>query len=197
MPENVLFVNSCLRGKKDSRTYDLSSFFIKKYMAGKKDSVLKELMLADLGLQPFTKEMVEDRDKEVAEGKSDKLIKLAEEFSKADTIIVAAPYWDMAFPAALKVFYEHVSVCGITFKYEKDGTPKGLCSAKKAVYITTAGGFIGDKNFGYDYTKGLFEFMGIKDTYFLSAEGLDIIGNNIEEIMNTAKKEAEILSEKL
>ncbi len=196
MAENVVIVNACLRVKNISRTFELGNFFVKKYMGGKKDAVLKEYLLSDMDLKPFNKEMVEERDKEVSEGKEDKLIKLAEEFSKADTVIVMAPYWDMSFPSALKIFFEHISVCGVTFKYEKDGTPKGLCKANKAVYITTAGGYIGDFNYGYDYTKGLFNFLGIDDVYFLSAEGLDIIGNNTDEILSNAKKEAEILSEK-
>ena len=194
--ENVVVVNACLRGKNISRTYDLGNFFLKKYMREKKEAELKEYLLSDMNLKPFDKEMVEQRDKEVSEGNIGALTKLADEFSKADTVIVLAPYWDMSFPAALKVFFEHISVCGITFKYEKDGTPKGLCKAKKAVYITTSGGYIGDYNYGYDYTKGLFNFFGINDVYFLSAEGLDIIGNNTDEILLNAKKEAEILSEK-
>ncbi len=194
--ENVVVVNACLRGKNISRTYDLGNFFLKKYMREKKEAELKEYLLSDMNLKPFDKEMVEQRDKEVSEGNIGALTKLADEFSKADTVIILAPYWDMSFPAALKVFFEHISVCGITFKYEKDGTPKGLCKAKKAVYITTSGGYIGDYNYGYDYTKGLFNFFGINDVYFLSAEGLDIIGNNTDEILLNAKKEAEILSEK-
>ena len=39
--------------------------------------------------------------------------------------------------------------------------------------------------------------MGINDIYFIKAEGLDIIGNDAEKSMIEAKKEAEILSEKI
>lgn len=197
MSENILFVNACVRGKSISRTFEMASFFIKKYMEKNKDIVLKEINIGELNLKPLNGEMVAERDRELAERKSHELIKLAEEFAKYDMIIVAAPYWDMMFPALLKVYYEYISVSGITFRYENDGTPKGLCAAKKAVYITTAGGYIGNSNYGYDYTKGLFEFFGINDVYFLKAEGLDIYGNNAEEILGEAKKEAEILSEKL
>ena len=92
-----------------------------------------------------------------------------------DTIVIAAPYWDMMFPSALKIYYEHISVSGITFAYGQKGEEIGLCKAKKAVYITTSGGYIGNRNFGYEYTKSLFNFMGINDIYFIKAEGLDII----------------------
>ena len=46
-------------------------------------------------------------------------------------------------------------------------------------------------------TKGLFNFMGIKDVYFIKAEGLDILGNDVEKAMIEAKKDAEVLSEKI
>ena len=197
MSDKVLLVNACMRGKNESRTYDLANFFLKKYMEIHKDAELKEIILEELNLKPFDKNMLEERDRAVKEGKDKTIINLAEDFSKYDMIVVAAPYWDMMFPSILKVFYEYIAVSGVTFKYEADGTPKGLCNAKKAVYITSAGGYIGGNNYGYDYTKGLFEFMGIKENYILKAEGLDIYGNDVEEIMNGAKKEAEILSEKI
>ena len=61
--------------------------------------------------------------------------------------------------------------------------------AKKLYYITTSGGYIGNNNFGYDYVKALAEnFFGINDISFYSAEGLDVIGADIEGIMAEAKK---------
>lgn len=195
--ENILLVNSCIKGREESRTYELATFFINKYVHGRKDVNIKEIVLNELNIKPFTKEMIAERDDEVKEKKTDKLIKLAKEFAQYDTIVIAAPYWDMMFPSALKIYYEHISVSGITFAYGQKGEEIGLCKAKKAVYITTSGGYIGNRNFGYEYTKSLFNFMGINDIYFIKAEGLDIIGNDAEKAMIEAKKEAEILSEKI
>lgn len=195
--ENILLVNSCIKGREKSRTYELATFFINKYVHGRKDVNIKEIAVNELNIKPFTKEMIAERDDEVKEKKTDKLIKLAKEFAQYDTIVIAAPYWDMMFPSALKIYYEHISVSGITFAYGQKGEEIGLCKAKKAVYITTSGGYIGNRNFGYEYTKSLFNFMGINDIYFIKAEGLDIIGNDAEKAMIEAKKEAEILSEKI
>lgn len=195
--ENMLLVNSCIKGREESRTYELATFFINKYVHGRKDVNIKEIVVNELNIKPFTKEMIAERDDEVKEKKTDKLIKLAKEFAQYDTIVIAAPYWDMMFPSALKIYYEHISVSGITFAYGQKGEEIGLCKAKKAVYITTSGGYIGNRNFGYEYTKSLFNFMGINDIYFIKAEGLDIIGNDAEKAMIEAKKEAEILSEKI
>lgn len=195
--ENILLVNSCIKGREESRTYELATFFINKYVHGRKDVNIKEIVVNELNIKPFTKEMIAERDDEVKEKKTDKLIKLAKEFAQYDTIVIAAPYWDMMFPSALKIYYEHISVSGITFAYGQKGEEIGLCKAKKAVYITTSGGYIGNRNFGYEYTKSLFNFMGINDIYFIKAEGLDIVGNDAEKAMIEAKKEAEILSEKI
>lgn len=192
--ENILLINSCIKGREESRTYELATFFINKYVHGRKDVNIKEIVVNELNIKPF---MIAERDDEVKEKKTDKLIKLAKEFAQYDTIVIAAPYWDMMFPSALKIYYEHISVSGITFAYGQKGEEIGLCKAKKAVYITTSGGYIGNRNFGYEYTKSLFNFMGINDIYFIKAEGLDIIGNDAEKAMIEAKKEAEILSEKI
>lgn len=197
MAENILFINACIRGKDVSRTYKLSSFFIKNYISNNKDVVLKEIALEDIQLNPLNKIDINKRDELVkSDDRESDLIKFADEFSKADTIIIAAPYWDMAFPSALKIYIEHVCVCGITFKYEADGREVGLCRAKKALYITTSGGTIAENNYGYEYVNAIFKFLGIEKTYFLSAENLDIVGNDADKIMSDAEKEAEILSEK-
>ena len=44
---------------------------------------------------------------------------------KADEIVIGAPYWDLSFPAALKVYIEHVSVCDIAFHYTEDAQCEG------------------------------------------------------------------------
>ena len=61
---------------------------------------------------------------------------------------------------------------------------------KKIIYITTAGGPIISDDFGFGYIKSLAEnFYGINDTVYIKAEGLDIFGANIQEILEKAKKD--------
>ena len=121
----------------------------------------------------------------------------AHEMQGADLIVVAAPYWDLTFPAALKVYLEWSSVLGITFHYTLEGKQEGLCKAGNLVYITTSGGPIGDNNFGYDYLRGLSGMFGISRTHCLTAEGLDVWGNDTQAILNRAKKQAEKLAASL
>ena len=112
---------------------------------------------------------------------------LARTFAAADEVVIAAPYWDMSFPASLKLYVEQLCVNKLTFCYNEKGMPCGLTNVKKAIYFTTAGGYIGGSNFGFDYIKWVFSTLfGIKDISFFSAEGLDIYGNDPERILQDA-----------
>ena len=112
---------------------------------------------------------------------------LACQFAEADIIVVAAPYWDLSFPAILKAYFEQINVLGLTFEYTEDGFPRGLCKAKKLIYVTTAGGPIISDEFGYGYVKALAQnFYGISNVCQVKAEGLDVIGADEEGILNKA-----------
>ena len=90
----------------------------------------------------------------------------------------------------LKTYIENINVNGVTFSYSEKGYPVSLCKAKKLIYITTAGGPIISDDFGFGYIKSLAEnFYGINDINYIKAEGLDIWGANIQEILEEAKKE--------
>jgi FMN-dependent NADH-azoreductase len=108
----------------------------------------------------------------------------------ADAVVVAAPYWDMMFPAVLKTYLESITVSGITFRYSESGRPESLCRAKSLYYVTTSGGFIGQNDFGFSYVKALsLTFFGIAQIHRYTAEGLDIRGADVEKIMHKAKLE--------
>ena len=98
--------------------------------------------------------------------------------------MIAAPYWDLSFPAALKQYFEQINVTGITFMYTPEGFPKGLCKAEKLYYIKTAGGMYVPEDFGYCYVKALAQnFYGIDDVELVKAVGLDIDGADEEKII--------------
>ena len=60
------------------------------------------------------------RTKMLADGAfQDPLFGLARQFAAADRIVIAAPYWDLSFPAALKQYVEQINVLGITFIYTR------------------------------------------------------------------------------
>lgn len=174
----VLFIDSCVRA--ESRTKRLAAKLLEK-IGGETATV----DLPSSGLKPLTKETLERREKLIGmKDFTDPMFDLAKSFADADVIVMAAPYWDLSFPSALKVFIEHISVRGITFTYTDDGAPVGLCRAKKLWYVTTMGGAGLPYDFGYEYVKAVSSsYYGIHDAELIAAEGLDLVGNDPEAIL--------------
>ena len=119
---------------------------------------------------------------------SDPVFDFAKQFAAADVIVITAPYWDLMFPAVLKTYLEAITVSGITFRYSPEGRPQSLCRAKALHYVTTSGGFIGQHDFGFSYVKALAQtFFGIPGIHRHCAEGLDLVGADVDQILYTAK----------
>lgn len=182
--EKILFVNACVR--ENSRTLDISKIVLEKL-----NNAYTEVNLQKTDLKPLNREGLDIREKLILQDDfSDTMFSLAKDFAAADTIVIAAPYWDLAFPALLKIYLEQITVSGITFRYAK-GVPQGLCRAKRLIYVTTAGGSIYD-NFGFEYVKALAQKLyGIGEVLFFKAENLDIDGNDVNDILRRAKSDAE------
>lgn len=66
------------------------------------------------------------------------IVETAKRIASAERLVIAAPFWDMSYPSALKVFFENMSLFNITFANNgKEFT--GLCKCEKVLYITTRG----------------------------------------------------------
>ena len=186
--KKLLFINACVR-RETSRTNRLSRTWVVR-LCREEPYEVKEVILEEENLRGLDTGSLARRDRLLSEGHLEHdMFRYARDFRKADEIVIAAPYWDMSFPAALKCYLEAVSVVGLTFRYRVDGTPEGLCRAKRLTYITTAGGFIGENNFGYDYVRALAALFGIAETQEFHAEGLDIVGADTEAILKQAEAE--------
>ena len=185
---NILFVNACPR--QNSRTKQLAD-----YLLTKLNGTVHERNLAETALVPLTEKTIVQRENLVRQGDFDHpLLVLAKEFSAADCIVIAAPFWDLSFPALLKLYIEHINIVGVTFAYHADGRPYSLCKAKKLYYVTTAGGPIVNEAYGYGYIQALAKnFYSIPDTHCIKTENLDVDGANIENILRHAKQEIDTL----
>lgn len=181
--KKILYINACC--KEGSRTNELAQ-----HLLGSLDGEVQSANLYDENIVPIDAKRLSERDSLLKDGKTDdESLSLARQFASADTIVIAAPYWDLMFPSVLKVYLENITVCGITFRYSEKGIPQSLCKAENLFYVTTAGGFIGQNNFGFDYVKALASgFFGISNVKFFSAEGLDIYGADVAGIMEKAKE---------
>lgn len=180
--DNVLLINACVRP--GSRTLELAQTLLERL-----DGHVQEVCLQEVPLWALDPKNMEKRDQAAKENDfSDPIFDAAKQFAAAD--VIAAPYWDLMFPAALKTYLENVIVAGITFVYSDQGRPQSLCKAKVLHYVTTSGGFIGQNDFGFSYIQALAQnFFGISELHRYSAEGPDIFGADVEQIMLKAKME--------
>ena len=181
----VLFINGCVR--ENSRTLELARAVLEKISGD-----VEEIRLYPDGPEGLDAEKLCMRDELLANKNYDHpIFRFARQFAAADTVVMAAPYWDLAFPVKVRAYLEEITVSGITFKYGENGIPQGLCNAEKLIYVTTAGGPI-FQNFGFEYVKSLANnFYGIQDVRLVKAEGLDIWGADTAAIMRKAKSEIE------
>ena len=121
---------------------------------------------------------------------------MARRLAAADRIVIAAPFWDMSFPAALKVFFENMSLFNITFG-SNDRECYGLCRCEKVLYITTRGMNIhtGDAlEQATPYIRAIGHLWGLGELSVVAAENMDYVcGEEIErKIEEAVRKGLEI-----
>ncbi len=194
---NLLFVDSCIsqRGPA-SRTAALASAFLKTVRARHPDwtveTVSQETLLA---LKPFSTAALDAREALARVGRFDAPeFDLARQFQSADGIVVAAPYWDLSYPAALRTYIEHISVVGLTYHYEADGC-HGDCRAGRLVYLTTGGDFEQADSVGVLHWRQLCALFGIPRFDAVFAGGLDAAPDRTEELLAAGCARARQLAE--
>ena len=193
----LLFVNCCIsqRGS-ESRTLALAESFLESWRAkhpgAEVETVEPETLLA---LKPFDPEMLDDRDALAGIGCFDApVFALARQFRAADRIVVAAPFWDLSFPTALRAYIEYVSANGLTYHYEADGC-HGDCRAEKLAYLTSGGDAEQPESVGVLYWKQLCAMFGIPKFDYVFAGGLDLDPARTAEILAEAQKKARQIAE--
>ena len=172
----LLFVDCCIsqRGA-DSRTRAVADAFLDTFRANhpgaEVETVTPEQLLA---LKPFDVEMLNDREALAGAGAFDApVFDLARQFRGADAVVVAAPYWDLSYPAALRTYVEYISAVGLTYHYEADGC-HGDCKAQRLVYLTSGGDFEHEDSIGVLHWRQLCGLFGIDRFDYVFAGGLDI-----------------------
>lgn len=193
----LLFVNCCIsqRGE-DSRTRALANAFLETFRRLHPDAEMETVPPeALLALKPFEPEMLNDRDALAGVGAFDApVFRLARQFRAADRIVVAAPFWDLSFPAALRTYIEHISANGLTYHYEADGC-HGDCRAERLVYLTSGGDFEREDSLGVLYWRQLAAMFGIGQFDYVFAGGLDIDPAKTPELLDAARGLARRLAE--
>ena len=184
---NILYVDASLY--EDSRTKGLAEYMLSKL--GNEHNV-KKIKLTEENIPPLDIETLIRRTNLADEMNfDDPVFYYAKDYTNADMILIAAPFWDLSFPAVLKLYIEAINIPNLVFKYDEEGNAIGLCQADRIVYITTAGGKI-DNEYGYEK-----KYHGIKHCDKIQAENLDIINAKVEEELAKARKKIDNLVENI
>lgn len=187
--KQLLYIDCCVR-REDSRTAELARAFLQALPG---DYTVTTLDLMTEGLQPLLTESLAARDALLAEGKREHpRFRYAHQIAAADAVVMAAPFWDLSFPAALKIYIENVSVDGITFRSTAEGL-EGLCRGTDLVFLTTRGGIYGEGNSweqAIPYLAAIKEFFGFDRFHAIAADGMDIRGCDAAAELARAKEKA-------
>ncbi len=183
---NCLYINACVRN--ESRTDRLARKLLSRF------SNVDEVVLESLDLKPLDRERLDQRTRLIEEKNySSSIFSYAKQFREAEYIVIAAPYWDLSFPAILKIYLENIYVTGLVSEYDEQGKPKGLCHAKKLFYVTTAGGPF-DSSYSYSYIEDLsLHYFGISSAELIVAQMLDVEGTDVEEVLQSVEKKIEMV----
>ena len=180
----LLVVDCCIR-KEESRTKKILERFLS---AAPSDCEVERLVLTEENLAPLMGDFFEQRQRLLETGDfSHPRFRYAKQFANADLVVIAAPFWDLAFPALLKLYIEQVSLDGITFGANETGLV-GLCRGTDLVFLTARGGF---------YTDDLHTFFGFDRYHCVAADGMDVAGFDGKASLEEACKKAETLAASL
>lgn len=180
--KKALFVDCCLR--KGSNTKKLADAFFENL----KGYEIEHLVLENENLKPLVGEFFESRQELLEQdNRNHPRFKYAHQIQEADLVVIAAPFWDLSFPALLKIYIENISVDGITFGSTENGLV-GLCKADNLIYLTTRGGFYKDDSMeqAIPHLNALSKFFGFKQFKYVAADGMNVQGYDQEGSLNKA-----------
>ena len=190
--KKLLYIDACIRDE-ESRTKRIAEPIVK---ALEKKYDVQRFVLNDMDLEIVQRDLIRKR----LNGMIDATVmSWAETVRDADRIVIAAPFWDMSIPAALKNFIELCSILDVTFK-TNDKTCYGNCRAEKMLFITTRGMDIptGDvREQATSYLKALSWLWGIGPMQVVSAQNMDYVSDSeIEEKIQAAIEAGLLIAEK-
>lgn len=168
MTQKLIVIDACMRDE-ESRTKKILKPIVEEL--GKRYEI-ETIVLDGDDYQPVGRKMLAERFSGYV---PEQIVEQAKRIAAADRIVIAAPFWDMSYPAILKVFIENMSLFNITFR--DNGTYfEGLCRCQKLLYITTRGMNVatGDTLDGATpYFKALSALWGLGEVITLAAANMD------------------------
>ena len=120
--------------------------------------------------------------------------KLIAQWKRADLIMIFMPLHNFNIVSRLKDYIDNILIANKTFKYTADGSVGLLDGKQKVAYIQTSG-----SDYEHDiryvnadiaphYMRTILNFMGIAKMELIRAEGLDLIENDKQAILEDTKQ---------
>ncbi len=190
----LLLIDGCVsqRGP-GSRTRALAEAFLSAFREANPEAEVETVRLEKLDIRPFLPAALEERDALASVGAFDApVFALARQFRAADKIVAAAPFWDLSFPAVMRVYIEYISANGLCYHYEADGC-HGDCKASRLAYLTSGGDLERDESLGVLYWRQLARMFGVPRFDYVFAGGLDVDPAKAPELMDAACEKARAL----
>jgi FMN-dependent NADH-azoreductase len=188
MMKRLFYIDSCLRS--GSKTKRIADALI--YRLSDKYEV-DTIRLSEYDFPVVKNDILNERSNGYV---PEEYVQIARKIAAADRLVISAPFWDMSFPSALKVFLENMSLFNVTFA-SNEKECYGLCKAEKVLYITTRGMNIktGDEmEQATPYIKAISKLWGLGELHVIAAENMDYSTNEqIEEKIQNAIEEGEAL----
>lgn len=197
----VLYIKANPKPADQSRTFKVSDQFVEDYkeLHPEDEVVVLDLYKEDIRFLNMA-DLQSTFGPKTEESKNHPILKYAYQFLNADKIIVSAPFWNLGLPAIVKAYLDYICITGITFKYTEHG-PVGMCTDKKAIHFVARGGhYIEGPATGFEmgdrYLRVLFGFLGITDFNTVAIEGVDVVGADVNEIIEDSIANAKSLLKK-
>lgn len=193
----LLFVDCCISIHHPSRTRQLADAFLSAWQAAHPADQVERLDLTQTELHPLlTADLAAREEAQEQHRVGGEEFALARQFAGADRIAVAAPFWELSFPAQLRLYIEHIAAVGVTFGYTPHGQV-GLCRAEKLLFLTTAGGPLdGWCNCGSNHWQALCTLFGIREYHFIGAPMQDVVEVDHETILQDTMDRARELAKR-
>lgn len=192
----LLYIKANAKPEGKSRTFKISDSFIEAYKESHPNDTVITLDLYNEDIDFLS---IDDINTifgpKTNENRYHRILKYAYQFAEVDKYVIAEPMWNLSIPGILKAYMDYVCVTGITFKYTEEG-PVGLCTGKRAINISARGGNYSVEPFsayemGDRYLRTIFGFFGITDFTTIAADGLDVMGNDVDHILEKTIKDAQ------
>ena len=167
MMKKLFYIDSCLRS--GSNTKVIADALIDRLSERYEVETIK---LSDYDFPVVKDDILNERSSGYV---PEEYVQIARKIADTDRLVIAAPFWDMSFPSALKVFFENMSLFNVTFA-SNEKECYGLCKAEKVLYITTRGMNIktGDEmEQATPYIKAISKLWGLGELYVIAAENMD------------------------